>query len=240
MTDPRVFSIGMRLSKVRRIIAVTGWKGGIGKSSIACALALALAKAGLKTGLLDADFTGASCHVILGARRSFPKEIEGLEPPLVAGVKFMSASFFSGGRAVALRGEEITQSLLEIFCVTQWRELDYLIIDLPPGISDASLDIIRLVPRAEMLVVTTPSVLAEETLRRSLKLFRAMRIPVAGTVMNMADRNGRAVGDKPLDRVPFDSGYEKTLGNPRALAASKLFKAVARLAAKLDAGMVRN
>ena len=92
--DPRPSVIDERLKKVKRVIAVTGWKGGIGKSVTAAVLALILGKKGHGTGLLDLDFAGASAHVVLGADGLFPKEEKGLEPPLAAGIRFMSVSFF--------------------------------------------------------------------------------------------------------------------------------------------------
>jgi len=233
-SDPRELAIASRLSKIKRIIAVTGWKGGIGKSSVACALSMALAKTGSKTGLFDADLTGACCHIILGSGKSFPAEIEGLEPPVVAGVKFMSASFFSGNNAVALRGEEISQSLLELLAVTQWRELDFLIIDMPPGISDASLELLRLIPRAELLIVSTPSRLSEETLRRSLKLFKQLGSPVTGIVENMSRK---AAGTKPsLGAIPFDPHYESAVGNPLKIEKTDFFKSTQAIALKIKTG----
>jgi ATP-binding protein involved in chromosome partitioning len=152
--DPRPSVIDERLKKVKRVIAVTGWKGGIGKSVTASTLALLLAKKGLKTGLLDLDFSGASAHLILGANGLFPKEKKGIEPPLFYGVKFMSVAFFSETKAVPLRGADISDAIIELLAITQWGELDFLIIDMPPGINDAALDVIRLIPRAEVLAVT--------------------------------------------------------------------------------------
>jgi len=214
--DPRPSVIEERLGKVRRIIAVTGWKGGIGKSVTACTLALLLAKKGYKTGLFDLDFAGASDHLILGAAGLFPKEEKGLEPPLLEGVKFMSVVFFSGQKAVPLRGANVSDAIIELLAITQWGELDFLVLDMPPGINDAALDVMRFARKAEVLAVTTPSVLARDVLGRSLALYRSLKVPVLGVVENMA--RGAAKDPKGATaRLRFDPGLEAALGCPPAL-----------------------
>jgi ATP-binding protein involved in chromosome partitioning len=206
--DPRPSVINERLSGIGRIIAVTGWKGGIGKTVTASTLALLLAEKGFSTGLLDLDLAGASAHVALGAGGVFPKEDKGLEPPVVSGVKLMSVSFFSDKKAVPLRGANVSDAIIEMLAITQWGMLDFLIIDMPPGINDAALDVIRLIPGAEALAVTTPSVMARSVLERSLALYKRLKVPVLGVVTNM-DPSGRG--------VKFDRGLEKALGRPAAL-----------------------
>ena len=208
MLDPRPSVISSRFSRVSRVIAVTGWKGGIGKSVTASALALLLAKKGFKTGLLDLDFSGASAHLILGAKGLFPKEEKGIEPPSVGALKFMSVVFFSESKAVPLRGAEISQAILELLAITQWGELDFLIIDMPPGINDAALDVIRFIKKAEVLAVTTPSVIARDVLRRSLELYKKLKVPVLGVVEN------RTATGSPLGAgLGYDAGLEKALGS---------------------------
>ena len=218
--DPRPSVIGARLSKIKRTIAVTGWKGGIGKSVTASTLALLLAEKGFKTGLLDLDLAGASDHVVLGAAGLFPKEEMGLEPPMIAGVKFMSVSFFSNNKAVPLRGANISDAIIELLAITQWGELDYLVIDMPPGINDTALDVIRLLPRTEILAVTTPSVLAHSVLERSLELYTDLKVPVLGIIENMSGRDGL----RPRNcagRLRYDAGLEKALGNPGNILRTK-------------------
>ncbi len=210
--DPRPSVIGTRLSKIKRMIAVTGWKGGIGKSVTASALALLLAEKGFKTGLLDLDLAGASAHVVLGAVGVFPKEEMGLEPPSIAGVKFMSVAFFSNNKAVPLRGTNVSDAIIEMLAITQWGDLDFLIIDMPPGINDAALDVIRLLPRTEVLAVTTPSVIAHYLLERSLELYRNLKVPVLGVIANME----RGAFDHPeafAGRVRCDAALESALGD---------------------------
>jgi len=210
--DPRPSVISERLSGVGRVIAVTGWKGGIGKSVTASALALLLARKGFKTGLFDLDFAGASSHLILGARGLFPKEEKGLEPPLIAGVKYMSVVFFSENKAVPLRGANVSDAIIELLAITQWGELDFLVLDMPPGINDAALDIMRFIPRAEVLAVTTPSVIARDVLDRSLALYRRLKLPVLGVIENMSPSRSPRAG-----RIRPDPALEKAMGRPAAL-----------------------
>lgn len=217
MIDPRPSVIEERLKKVKRIIAVTGWKGGIGKSVTACTLALLLAEKGHKTGLFDLDFAGASDHLVLGAKGLFPREEKGLEPPLLEGVKFMSVVFFSENKAVPLRGANVSDAIIELLAITQWGELDFLVLDMPPGINDAALDVLRFAGKAEVLAVTVPSLLAHDVLERSLALYRALKAPVLGVVENMA-RGPAAKG--AAHRLRFDPGLESALGSPKALLAT--------------------
>ncbi len=222
MIDPRLSVLEKRLAGVKRIIAVTGWKGGIGKSSVASVLAIKLAARGRRVGLLDLDFSGASDHIILGASDVFPEEIEGLEPPLVCGVRFMSAAYFVGARAIHLRGEETTDAILELLAITRWGELDVLILDMPPGLGEASLDLARFIKRAELLPVYSNSVLSLETLRRSLDLSAKLGMKVCGAVENMA-RAPQAVsvpGVKTLASVRFDPDFEAATGSPEKLIAT--------------------
>jgi len=230
--DPRPSVIATRLSKIKRIIAVTGWKGGIGKSVTASALALLLAKKGLKTGLLDLDLAGASAHVVLGVKGLFPKEEMGLEPPLVAGVKFMSVSFFSDDKAVPLRGANVSDAIIEMMAITRWGELDLLIMDMPPGINDAALDVIRLLPRTEVLAVTTPSVIAHSVLERSLELYRNLKVPVLGVIANM-ERSGSGALKTAAGRIRYDADLEKALGDPAKLLRTNFAKDLAKIAAAL-------
>lgn len=222
MIDPRLYVLDKRLEGVKRVIAVTGWKGGIGKSSVAVLLALELAARGRKTGLLDLDFSGASDHIILGANDVFPEEIEGLEPPLVGGVRFMSAAYFAGERAIHLRGGETTDAIIELLAVTRWGELDFLIIDMPPGLGEASLDVARFIKRAELLPVYTNSLLSLETLRRSLQLSASLNMKVCGAVENMARGvpAAAAPGVNRLATIAFDPAFEDATGQPGKLLST--------------------
>ena len=133
-------------------------------------LAATLAAAGRRTGLLDLDFTGPCGHLVLGALPVFPDEDFGILAQQVAGVHFMSIACFAGATPAPLRGADVSNALIELLAITRWGELDTLVIDMPPGLGDAALDIVRLLPRAQYLVVTSSARLVVETVRRTLTL----------------------------------------------------------------------
>jgi len=191
----------------------------------ATTLALLLARQGHKVGLFDLDFAGASDHLILGAKGIFPKEEKGLEPPVYEGVKFMSVVFFSENKAVPLRGANVSDAIIELLAITQWGELDFLVLDMPPGINDAALDVMRFARKAEVLAVTTPSLLAHDVLTRSMDLYKKLKVPVLGVLENMADK----AGPRKLRRDP---ALEKALGRPAALLKTRFAADLAREAAR--------
>ena len=237
MTDPRTSIIGERLKRIRRIIAVSSGKGGVGKSLVATNFALALVKKGCRVGLFDLDFTSPSTHVILGVKNVQPTEDKGLLPPIVEGMQYMSLVYYSGNQAAPLRGADTSNALIELLAVTIWNELDYLVIDTPPGIGDAMLDLIKLVPRIEFLIVTTPSQLAFETVKKQLLLLQELKIPVLGVVenMKMTDSNGiqqktEAMGIRFLIEIPYDPSVEAAIGYPEKLLATELAKKVQKIA----------
>ena len=118
MTDPRTSVIGDRLKRIRRIIAVSSGKGGVGKSLVATTFALSLAKKGCKVGLFDLDFTSPSTHLLLNAKNVQPKEEKGLIPPTVKGLEYMSLIYYVGDQAVPLRGADTSNALIELLAVT--------------------------------------------------------------------------------------------------------------------------
>ncbi|OPY74277.1 MAG: Septum site-determining protein MinD [Syntrophorhabdus sp. PtaU1.Bin058] len=218
--DPRLHIIDKRLQDIKRIIAVSGGKGGTGKSSVASVLALALAKEGYRTGLLDLDFGGPSAHVILGVEGLFPEEDKGLIPPDASGIRFMSIIYFTGDNPAPLRGKEISNAIIELLAVTLWGELDFLIIDMPPGMADTALDVIRLIKRMEFILVTTPSKLATEVTKRELAILQELRLPVLGLIENMltgqrAGTAAKVAGDRTafLGSIDFDSTLEHAIGD---------------------------
>jgi ATP-binding protein involved in chromosome partitioning len=241
MADPRIGIIGERLKGVNNIIAVSSGKGGVGKSLIASTLALTLARRDYEVGLFDLDFTSPSTHVILGVEGLQPKEEKGIIPPQVHGLKYMSIVYYSGEYASPLRGADVSNALIELLAITRWNELDFLIIDMPPGISDATLDIIRLVKRIKFLMVTTPSRLAFETVRKLINLLSELRIPIIGVVENMKMKESQFIQQQVEDRgitflgeIPFDTDLEEAIGNVNKLLATQFSKKLEEITKNLE------
>jgi ATP-binding protein involved in chromosome partitioning len=220
MADPRIHVIAQRLRNIHKIIAVSSGKGGVGKSLVASVLALTLARKGFKVGLFDLDFTSPSSHVILGIRNLQPKEDKGIIPPVVHGFKYMSIVYYSGEKASPLRGADISNALIELLAVTMWDELDYLVIDMPPGISDATLDLLRFVRKAEFLVVTTPSRLSFQTVNKFIDLLSEVKVPVLGVIENMKIKDSPYIEKQVVAKglrfwgdIAYDTELEENIGN---------------------------
>lgn len=218
--DPRLNVIDERLSGIKKIIAVSGGKGGVGKSSVSSMLALVLNDMGKKVGLLDLDLSGPTDHVILGLRDVFPEEEKGIIPPDVKGIEFMSIVYFTGENPLPFRGEDFSNAIVELLSITRWDNLDYLIIDMPPGIGDPTLDVIRLINDLEFIMVGNQSKLTLETLKKVLLMSKQVKKKVIGVVENIVTlevkgkENRLALLGVPfLGRIGFDERYESSLGN---------------------------
>jgi ATP-binding protein involved in chromosome partitioning len=231
MIDPRLHIIGKRLENIKRIIAVSGGKGGIGKSTVASVLALCIAKNNYKVGLLDLDLSGPSTHVILGIDGAYPKEDKGLIPPEIHGIKYMSIIYFAGNNPSPLRGTDITNIIIELLTITIWDQLDVLIIDMPPGISDSILDVIRLIKKMEFLVVTTPSKVAIGVMKKELKILTELNMPVIGILENMKIKDSSILSDEIkylyiplLGSINLDYSFEDATGNVNKLIETACFR----------------
>jgi ATP-binding protein involved in chromosome partitioning len=237
LTDPRTSIINQRLAKIGRIVAVSSGKGGVGKSMVATALALSLAREGCKVGLFDLDFTGPSTHIIVGVPSNLqPKEDKGIVPPTFEGLSYMSLVYFVGDNPAPLRGADVSNALIELLAVTQWGELDFLVIDMPPGIGDAVLDLVRLVARIEFLIITTPSLLAFEVVKKQMALLCELKMPIIGVVENMKIDKANCIqteieklGLRYLGAIPFDPQVEGAIGNPAKLLESAVGKAMPQI-----------
>ena len=236
MSDPRLEVIGRRLEKVKHIIAVSSGKGGVGKSVVASALSLELSSRGHSVGLLDLDFTSPSTHVILGIQDVFPDEERGIIPPLVKGLRYISITFYALDRPAPLRGSEVSDAIIEVLAITRWEELDYLIIDMPPGMGDATLDMIRLIPRIRFLLVSTPSKVAYETVRKQLILLTGLNVPVIGVIENMVMHSPRLRsqveedGANYLGSINYDPVLEEALGDTEMLKKTAMYAELTKIA----------
>jgi ATP-binding protein involved in chromosome partitioning len=176
------------LPKVKNIIAVASGKGGVGKSTTAVNLALALVAEGAKVGVLDADIYGPSIPRMLGVSGK-PDSADGqhIEPKLAHGLQAMSIGFLiEEDTPMIWRGPMVTQALTQLLNETNWVDLDYLIIDLPPGTGDIQLTLCQRVPVSGAVIVTTPQDIALLDARKGLKMFEKVEVPVLGIVENMA------------------------------------------------------
>lgn len=180
---------GLRpLPNVRNIIAVASGKGGVGKSTTAVNIALALQQQGARTGLLDADIYGPSVPLMLGLSGK-PKSDDGksMQPLVGHGLQANSIGFLIEEDAPAIwRGPMVTQALVQLLNQTAWDDLDYLIVDMPPGTGDIALTMAQKVPLTGAVIVTTPQDLALADARRGLRMFQKVNVPVLGVVENMS------------------------------------------------------
>ncbi len=241
MIDPRPGLISRRLEGVDEIIAVSSGKGGVGKSIVASTLALHLAETGHSVGLLDLDFTSPATHVILGIDGLFPEEEYGIIPPVAHGIKYMSITHFALDKPTPLRGADVSDAIIELLAVTLWGDLDSLVIDMPPGLGDATLDVIRFVEDIRFLVVTTPSKLAYETVRKQLVLLKRLRVPVIGVIENMIRKPSDYVrfsvendGALYLGAIAYDEGPEESLGDEARLKETKFHAEASKLYSKIN------
>ena len=202
---------------VKNIIAVASGKGGVGKSTTAVNLALALAAEGASVGMLDADIYGPSQPTMLGIRgRPESRDGKTLEPMEGHGIQAMSIGFLIDTETpMVWRGPMVTQALEQLLNETRWRELDYLVIDLPPGTGDIQLTLAQRVPVTGAVIVTTPQDIALLDARKGLKMFEKVNIPILGVVENMATHvcskcghEEHVFGEGGGDRMAKDYGVE--------------------------------
>ena len=174
--------------RVRNVVAVGSGKGGVGKSTTAVNLALALQRLGAKVGLLDADVYGPSVPAMLGlSGRPESPDDKSIEPMRAFGVEAMSIGFLvDTDTPMIWRGPMATSALTQLFADTRWGDLDYLLVDLPPGTGDIQLTLAQKIPVAGAVIVTTPQEIATLDARKALKMFEKVNVPVLGIVENMA------------------------------------------------------
>jgi ATP-binding protein involved in chromosome partitioning len=218
---------------VKNIVAVASGKGGVGKSTTAVNLALALAAEGARVGMLDADIYGPSQPTMLGIEGK-PESHDGqmLEPMWHYGVQAMSVGFLiDPDTPMVWRGPMVTSALEQLLNQTRWQELDYLVVDLPPGTGDIQLTLSQKVPVTGAVIVTTPQDIALLDARKGLKMFEKVGICGSGGGEKMcADYGTELLGSLPLDikiREQADSGSPTVVADPQG-PISALYKAIAR------------
>jgi ATP-binding protein involved in chromosome partitioning len=256
-----------RLPKVRNIIAVAAGKGGVGKSTVATNLAVAFAQAGTRVGILDADVFGPSIPQMMGQPQT-AAEIQGehtIVPGVHHGIKVLSVGFFvERGAAVIWRGPMIHKLLTQFVEDVDWGELDYLVIDLPPGTGDTQLSLAQLVPVTGAVMVTTPQEVSVIDVEKALAMWKKVEVPVLGIIENMsyfacpkcghheeifAHGGGRRLAEREglpfLGEIPLlssvrgggDSGRPVVLAEPESPAAQAFSAIAGRVACALS---VRN
>ena len=246
---------------VRNIIAVASGKGGVGKSTVAVNLALSLAAEGASVGLLDADIYGPSQPQMVGLAGRQPESEDGktMQPLEAHGLQVMSIGFLvDPDQPMIWRGPMVTSALQQLLHQTNWRDLDYLVIDMPPGTGDIQLTLAQKVPVSGAVIVTTPQDVALADARKGLEMFRKLKLPVLGVLENMAvhvcsecghaahlfgaeggetmarDFGVELLGQLPLDasiREQTDSGRPTVVSAPDSAAAAAYRDAARRMAA---------
>ena len=250
------------IAGVKNIIAVGAGKGGVGKTTVAVNLAIALAKCGGKVGIIDADIYGPNVPIMLGMKTQLTTDGQKIVPAEKYGLQVISMGFLTGDDApIIWRGPMLHGALQQFFKEVAWKNLDYLVVDLPPGTGDVSLSLSQTVPVAGAIVVTTPQQVSLADSRRAVAMYKKLNIPPLGIIENMsyhvctncgheADIFGRGGGEQMaaelgipfVGRVPIyqpiregsDSGVPLMIAEPESPAARAFMAAAERVAAQVS------
>ncbi|CAN5634722.1 Mrp/NBP35 family ATP-binding protein [soil metagenome] len=256
------------IAGVKNILAVTSGKGGVGKSTVAVNIAVALAQTGAAVGLIDADIYGPNAPAMMGLSEAnvTVRDQDGeqvLEPAFNHGVKMVSMGFLiDKDQPVVWRGPMLNGVIRQFLYQVQWGELDYLVVDMPPGTGDAQLTLAQAVPMAGAVIVTTPQAVALSDARRGLKMFEQLNVPILGLVENMSyfvppdmpdkryaifgsdggEKAAAELGVTLLGKVPLempvreggDRGIPIVLSAPESAAAKALVEIAKQAAAKIS------
>ena len=246
---------------IRNAIAVGSGKGGVGKSTIAVNLAVALAQAGARVGLMDADIYGPNTPTMLGVEKLPPPNGQKLIPAKAYGIKLVSMGLLvKPGQPLIWRGPMLNSAIRQFLGDVEWGELDYLIVDLPPGTGDASLSLAQALPLSGAVIVTLPQLVSLEDASRGLNMFKQLEVPILGIVENMSyldlpdgtrmDLFGSGGGESlaestqttflgkvPIDqnvRIGGDSGKPIVVSHPDSPVAIVLQEITQKIAAKIS------
>jgi len=260
-------SRGLMQLPIRNAIAIASGKGGVGKSTVAANVAVALAQSGARVGLLDADIYGPNIPTMMGVEKLPPPTKEKLVPAEAYGVKLMSIGFLvKPDQPLIWRGPMLHSAIRQFLSDVEWGELDYLIVDLPPGTGDAALSLTQSLPLSGGVIVTLPQHVSMEDARRGMEMFRQLDVPILGVVENMSylelddgsrlDIFGSGGGEQlakegkvpffgtiPIDaevRIGGDNGKPVIIENPKSPAASALRNIAEQIAAKVSVAALEN
>ncbi len=251
---------------IRNAIAVGSGKGGVGKSTIAVNLAVCLAQRGARVGLLDADIYGPNIPTMMGIHRFPPQTGQKIVPPQAYQVKLMSIGFLvRADQPLIWRGPMLHSAIRQFLSDVEWGELDYLVVDLPPGTGDAALSLSQSLPLSGGVIVTLPQQVSLDDARRGIEMFRQLEVPVLGVIENMsylelpdgtkmdvfgsgggkvlADQSGVPfIGAVPIDpevRISGDNGVPVVISRPDSVVAKTLVAISEEIAAKISVAALR-
>lgn len=252
---------GLVKMPIRNAIAVGSGKGGVGKSTISVNIAVALAQSGARVGLMDADIYGPNVPTMMGIERLPPPQGQRLIPAIAYGIKVISMGLLvKPGQPLIWRGPMLNSAIRQFLGDVEWGELDYLIVDLPPGTGDASLSLAQALPLSGAVIVTLPQLVSLEDASRGLNMFKTLEVPILGIIENMSyldlpdgtrmDIFGSGGGEQlaqatdtpflgkvPIDqnvRIGGDSGKPIVVSHPDSVVAKSLREIAESLAAKVS------
>ena len=250
------------IAGVKNVIAIGAGKGGVGKTTVAVNLAIALAKCGGRVGLIDADIYGPNVPIMLGVKTQLTTDGEKIVPAEKFGLQLISMGFLTSDDApIIWRGPMLHGALQQFFREVRWRDLDYMVVDLPPGTGDVALSLSQTIPVAGSVVVTTPQLVSLADSRRAVAMYKKLNIPPLGLIENMshyvcpecqheADIFGHGGGEKMaeelgipfLGRIPIyqpiregsDAGVPLMISEPDSPASRAFMAAAERMAAQIS------
>jgi ATP-binding protein involved in chromosome partitioning len=252
---------GLVKMPIRNAIAVGSGKGGVGKSTVSVNIAVALAQSGARVGLMDADIYGPNVPTMLGIEKLPPPQGQRLIPALAYGIKVISMGLLvKPGQPLIWRGPMLNSAIRQFLGDVEWGELDYLIIDLPPGTGDASLSLAQALPLSGVVIVTLPQLVSLEDASRGLNMFKTLEVPILGIIENMSyldlpdgtrmDIFGSGGGEQlaqatdtpflgkvPIDqnvRIGGDSGKPIVVSHADSAVAKSLLEIAESLAARVS------
>jgi len=252
---------GLVKMPIRNAIAVGSGKGGVGKSTVSVNIAVALAQSGARVGLMDADIYGPNTPTMLGVEKLPPPQGQRLIPATAYGIKMISMGLLvKPGQPLIWRGPMLNSAIRQFLGDVEWGELDYLIVDLPPGTGDASLSLAQALPLSGAVIVTLPQLVSLEDASRGLNMFKTLEVPILGIIENMSyldlpdgtrmdifgsgggEQLAQATGTNFLGKIPIDqnvriggdSGKPIVASHPDSAAARSLREITETIAAKVS------